>query len=84
MAQRPMEGGLTAARKPRLTEAESSVSDAGEWLRKTALLFEEFPICDIMSKYWVTIIRSSTCLEWMPSTSLPKAFTESRRPDMMA
>ena len=38
-----MAGGDTAEKKPRLTEAESSVSEAGEWLKKTALLLEALP-----------------------------------------
>ena len=51
---------MVELRNPLCTECESSDSPPGEWLRKSALFLELTPTSFIMSKYCVTIIKSST------------------------
>mmetsp|Transcript_27790 Transcript_27790/g.64861 ORF Transcript_27790/g.64861 Transcript_27790/m.64861 type:complete len:203 (-) Transcript_27790:346-954(-) len=70
--------------KPFCTAAARSSRAPGEWFMKTALVLLCAPISFIMSKYCVTIIKSSTFLASTPATSDLKALTESRRPVMMA
>ena len=52
---------LTLERKPLETVCARSSKAPGECERKTAFDFESLPTACIMSKYCVTIIRSSTC-----------------------
>lgn len=56
----------------------------GPWGMKTVVFFDEFPRSLMVSKYWVTMIRSITSLAEVPSTLWEKFRMFSLKPSVIA